>query len=347
MDNPYSKLSEKHFWNKSVANIEPHRLDPVSSPRFNISANTKIATAGSCFAQHISRFLAETGCNYLVCEDGDGLSGDERQRQNYGTFSARYGNIYTVAQLDQLYDASFGWRAPLDKAWERNDGRFVDPVRQQAVPDGFASIGELTEDRERHLAAVRQMFQEADVFIFTMGLTEAWRSRRDRTVYSAAPAVVAGIYDPELHEFVNFTVSEVYSHLRNFLVKLRAMNPSIHVLLTVSPVPLKATYECRPVISSNCYSKSVLRIAAQMAIDEFEWVDYFPSYEIISGVQSGATYFEDDMRTVRRVGVAHAMRLFSRHYLSDFAKFVPPPVDLAGGEFAVICDEEALDAVAR
>lgn len=350
MANPYGALNDYQHWRRSVSEIEAHRFDPVTAPRFRVSAETRIATAGSCFAQHIARYLSASGFTHFVTEDGANLDGEERTRRNFGVFSARYGNIYTVAQLDQLYDEAFAWRTPKEAAWLRPDDRLVDPARQQIEPDGFADLEALLSDRERHLAAVRRMFSEAELFIFTLGLTEAWRSREDGSIFSSAPGVVAGSFDPELHEFVNFGVVETHARLRSFLVKLRALNPQMKVLLTVSPVPLMATYEDRSVVVSTTYSKSVLRVAADMAIQEFNWVDYFPSFEMITGSQAGGLYFEDDAREVKRIGVAHVMRSFMAHYTnwSDLAGSAA----LAASDYdsvnsSVICDEEALDASAR
>ncbi|KAK0329975.1 hypothetical protein LTR94_034641, partial [Friedmanniomyces endolithicus] len=71
-------------------------MDPMSRAPFMISASDKVATMGSCFAQHISRRLQASGFNYFVPEAAPAsLSAAEAKAANYGVFSARYGNIYT------------------------------------------------------------------------------------------------------------------------------------------------------------------------------------------------------------------------------------------------------------
>jgi len=99
---------------------------------------------------------------------------------------------------------------------QRPDGRFVDIYRQQIDPDGFAGPVEVAEARSAHLAAVRQMFLECDVFVFTLGLTEAWRSRCDGSIFPVAPGVVGGAFDSDVHEFKNFGVDEVQADLELF-----------------------------------------------------------------------------------------------------------------------------------
>jgi len=344
---PYRDLPSYRFWKRSVSAVEAHLIDPVTHPRFTIGKEEAIATAGSCFAQHISRRISRSGYRYLVTEDRPDLPADQRAAAGYGVFSARFGNIYTTVQLLQLFEEAFGERELYAEAWQRPDGRFVDPLRQQIDGAGFATPDCVTQDRARHLRSVRRMFEQADVFIYTLGLTEAWQSRIDGRVFSAAPGVVGGLFDPDLHEFANFSVDETYGALRDFLVKFHAVNSRAKVLLTVSPVPLMATYEDRSVLSSNTYSKSVLRIAAEMAIRDHAWVDYFPSFEIITSSSAGGLYYQTDHREVNALGVAHAMRCFMRNYTKDGGRgedgAVAPLYEHATSR-DVVCDESILDA---
>lgn len=346
MTNPYSSLPDHRFWRRSVAKIEAHLFDPVVEPRFAVSPDMRIATAGSCFAQHIARALVDADFNYYVAEAGEQFSPAERAQRGYGVFSARYGNIYTTLQLNQLFDEAHGVRNPEDRAWQRRDGRWVDPFRQQVDSIGFGDGNAVIVDRELHLAAVRRMFTECDVFIFTLGLTECWLSRADGSAYSSAPGVIAHAFDPERHAFANLDVARCYDELWQFLGKLRAVNPEVRVLLTVSPVPLMATAEARSVAVATAYSKAVLRVVADMAWRAHDWVDYFPSFEIITGSQAHGRYFEEDAREVNRRGVAHAMRCFVTHYLEGACAFPVAPHPFSAENFVsqVICDDEALDA---
>ena len=346
MTNPYDDLPDHQFWRRSISRIETHRVDPVVAPRFRLAPTDRIATAGSCFAQHIARKLVEVGHGFHVTEPGEHLATTERHQHGYGVYSARFGNVYTTAQLRQLFDEALGLRTPADTALERPDGRLVDPWRQQVEPDGFSTHDELLYDRRLHLAAVRRMMSEADVFIYTLGLTEAWRSKVDGSVYSAAPGVVAGSFDPAQHEFVNFDVDAVRADLFAALETLRKVNPAVRVILTVSPVPLVATYEPRSVLVASTYSKAVLRVVADGAIRRFDWVDYFPSYEIITGSFAGGLYYEDDYREVNRLGVSHAMRCFVANYIDEPVAPRAAPL-LPYGPIAphIICEEDVLEGV--
>lgn len=121
------------------------------------------------------------------------------------------------------------------------------------------------------------MFQNSSVFVFTLGLTETWRAVADGAAFPVAPGVVSDAVAPEPYEFHNFTYAEVTADLNRFLEDLRHVNLAVRVVLTVSPVPLTATYTDEHVLVATTHSKSILRAACSAAEAAFDFVYYFPS----------------------------------------------------------------------
>jgi len=355
--NPYAGLPDYQFWRRAIERLPMAEVNPVTNVRFTLGREDKVATAGSCFAQHISRTLQNNGFGYYVAEHGNHLTQEEASRRNYGVFSARYGNLYTARQLLQLFDRAYGRFAPKDTHWVRGDGRLVDPFRPQIEADGFDSIESLEGSRREHFAAVREMFENLDVFVFTLGLTEAWRNCQDGAVFPLAPGVVAGEMAGERYEFVNFGVNDVVADMQGFIDRLLSVNPDAKIILTVSPVPLIATYENQHVLVSTTYSKSVLRAAAGEIARRNPVCDYFPSFEIITGNYNKGMYFESDLRSIKPEGVDHVMRLFLSNYVGGEARHEPAEkrgasdVDDIKREIAVVneivCDEEAIDPIGQ
>lgn len=312
---PYKSAPSHNFWRRSVAGVAVGDVDPVVEFPIKIDRSTRVATAGSCFAQHIARYLKSSGYNYYVAEKGHPILPEyARTKNNYGMFSARYGNIYTARQLRQLIERAYGAFHPAEDAWEDGSGTVLDPYRPSVQPGGFSSVLEMRLDREQHFAAVREMFESLDVFVFTLGLTECWISRVDGAAFPICPGVEGGAFDADRHQFYNQSVDDVLEDMTVFLMKLARVNPAAKVILTVSPVPLAATARHdQHVLSATVYSKSVLRVAAEMLSSRFEHVAYFPSYEIITGSFNRGAYFAEDLRNVVEAGVNHVMTLFMRH----------------------------------
>jgi hypothetical protein len=210
----------------------------------------------------------------------------------------------------------------------------------------------------QHFAAIRRAVEEADVFVFTLGLTEAWFHRSDGAVYPLCPGVAGGTFDGERHGFINLGVTEVIGDLCETIDMIRAKNANIRFILTVSPVPLVATVVDRSVLASTTWSKSVLRVAAEDVAARYDGVDYFPSYEIVTGAYARGQYFDEGLRDVTEAGVSHVMRLFMRHYAADTTRVAEDAERVADRRqrdydevrkeleelVAVMCDEVELDA---
>lgn len=348
---PYQNLPDHCYWHKAMESVPPFDVDPLVQIPFRINRSTRVATGGSCFAQHIGRELLRNNCSYYVVENPPASLPDSNHREwNYGSFSARYGNLYTARQLLQLFDRAYGKYEPRLIFWQTSTNSYVDPFRPRIQPPGYSSIDELIADRQRHFAAVRRMFETLEVFVFTLGLTESWEYSGDGAVLPLAPGVAGGVWQPDLYHFHNYSVQEVEQDLLAFIDRLREVNSTARIILTVSPVPLVATYEDRHVLVSTCLSKSVLRVAANTCATTRENVAYFPAYEIITGPHAGGAYYDDDLRSVNEKGVKHVMRTFFRHFLAGANE------TLADGEVEairyattelkslkdVICDEESL-----
>lgn len=333
-------------------------FDPVVSPSFRIAPEDAVVTAGSCFAQHVARHLADSGFNFLVTESLNPVFDHKVGAAfNYGLFPARYGNLYTARQLRQLLERAYGLFTPLCDVWDGPDGGVVDPFRPQIQPGGFLSAEELALDREGHFTAVREAFEAMDVFVFTLGLTESWHDKRDGAVYPLAPGVAGGNYDPAIHGFHNFTVDETVVDMCAAIDFIRERNPGVRVIVTVSPVPLNATAVDRHVFTSTTYSKSVLRVAAEQLSVITADCDYFPSYEIITSPFVRGQYYAEDCREVLPAGVNHVMSTFLRHYAETEA--VVADMNSGGSSelptkkatrresvenlLEVLCDEEAIN----
>lgn len=361
MNSPYSSLAPRHFWKRAVSRRAPEAIAELWQPKFLFAPDDRIATAGSCFAQHISRYLRARNAAVLDVEPAPpGLSAANAVKYGYGIYSARYGNIYTVRHLLQLAQEAVGRFAPADAVWER-DGRFFDALRPGIEPAGLPSAEAVRRHRVQHLGRVRRLLSEADIFIFTLGLTEAWTHKASGTVYPTAPGTIAGSYAPEVHGFRNFDFVEVYEDFVKFRRWAMKRNPDMKFLLTVSPVPLAATASDRHVLVATTYSKAVLRAAAGKLAQTFENVDYFPSFDLLTSAVSRGAFYSEDARQITEEGVEAVMRIFFQAQPAIAEGIVADasekPLEeeeeasdegrVPGSAAQVVCEDVLLDAFSR
>jgi GSCFA family len=330
-DHPYSDLPRSAFWRSAVAEAGLWGLSHLWASKWRLPADARFATYGSCFAQHISRSLVRRGLNWIDAEPAPFRTPDSLAREyGYGLFSARTGNIYRAAQL------------------------LACSMRPGIEPGGFASPDDLMASRASTGRAFRRAAEKADVLVFTLGLTEGWEDDQTGQCFPLCPGTGAGRFDPGRHRFVNDRAADVADGLTRAFARLWSINPELRILLTVSPVPLTATASGNHVLPATVWSKSVLRAAAgELAADDPR-IDYFPSYEIVAGLQSRSALFEPNLRTVAPQGVDLVMHhFFAGIDLSDPARpgsaAPDPTVELEAAMMAedLVCEELSLEGFNR
>lgn len=348
--NPYKQLDERYFWAPAVGRRSMFDIRELWDPKFRIAKHHRVVTFGSCFAQHIGKALKERGFNWhLVEKSPPEMSLENAKKYNYGIFSARTGNIYTASQLLQWLGWADGSQSVPDEVWKSGE-RYFDPFRPNIEPDGFSSEEEMAQSRLMAVEAFRQAVVSCSVFVFTLGLAESWRDREYGCEYPMCPGTVAGEFSKHRHVFENHDFPSIRRALTDAVRKIRSLNPSARVLLTVSPVPLTATMSGNHVLVATMESKSILRAVAGQLSRQFRFVDYFPSYEIINAPAFRGSFFEPNQRSVNPFGVAFVMNSFFDCMLEKFPVEESSvasvnrarSADLATDD--AICEEELLGA---
>lgn len=352
MSHPYHAAPAQAFWRNGVAAAEGEDFSHLFTPKFSVGERDVIATAGSCFAQHISRALAASGCSVLDAEPAPRhLAPEIAKTFGYGLYSGRYGNIYTARQMRELLEDILANPPLLPLCWPLGTG-WVDALRPAVEPEGLSSPHEVTVHRQEHLAALRAKLPECSLFVFTLGMTEAWQDRESGRTLPVCPGVIAGAFSDMTTAFVNFRYPAVMDDLASIRELLHRFNPEMRLLLTVSPVPLTATASGYHVLTATTRAKATLRAAAEDFADSHPDVDYFPSFEIVTSPAARQS-FEPNLRQVRPETVAKVMAIFMKAY--GLATLLPgdlnpalPRANLEADdpEAALICEEALLNAFA-
>ncbi|MDZ4816282.1 MAG: GSCFA domain-containing protein [Verrucomicrobiota bacterium] len=277
-----------------------------------INKQTPIGSAGSCFASRISHQLQLWGYNYIIEEDD--LPADISPRDVastiYRSASARYGNLFNVPSMRQMVERAFGLHEP-ETIIARDGKRIIDPFR--AITALYKTEEGYLEDYRKHNEGLRKALSKCEVFILTLGLTEAWQFVHSGQYVSVAPWKV----EPVLLRKKNLNVKENVEELEKLFEIYRRFVPGIKLIISVSPVPLNKTFcNDRHVVEASSYSKSTLRAAAEEFVRNHpESCFYFPSYEMV--MYGTRKAWEPDMRHVSWDAVRRVMRLFQIMYLED------------------------------
>lgn len=313
-DCPYNNLPERAFFRSAPLRQGNLLIDP--QPDFHLTPESRVISAGSCFAARIATFIHKSGINYLAQDDRNPAHAADIQEEAPHLFSLRYGNLYTARHLMQLLQRVTGQLVAEPATAVDKKGRYRNLFRPSVF--SYTTLEALRADDVSHLTNARALISQADIFMFTLGLSEQWLDSETGLAMPSTPGCGYGAFEDARHSFHNSSLAEVRDELLQAFTLLESLNPKIKILLTLSPVPLVATYEKTSAVEATFYSKSLLRQAIDEAIKKWprKNITYFPSYEIITNPHVIKENFEDDMRGISEAGVARVLSHFGRCYLS-------------------------------
>jgi hypothetical protein len=242
-----------------------------------------VVAFGSCFARHITEHL---------------------DAQGYAVFGKDLGLNAHIIRFGEGMVNTFAIRQQLE--WALGDREF--PENLWFGPDKeIASLDPAIREETRHI------LERARVFIFTLGLSEIWFDKVSGEAFWRA--IPAALFDPERHGFRVSSVEENLANLRTIVTLVRRLDPHNRVILTLSPIPLMATFRPVSCLTANSVSKAFLRVAIDQLITGQSGeanVFYFPSYEIVTELFPDPRL--DDNRHIKPEIIRFVMDTFCRHY---------------------------------
>jgi GSCFA family len=283
---------------------------PAIGPGFQLQREDKLFAIGSCFARGIESALIEQKMEVLsrTTEFDSFPAANNEMRLG---FTNKYNTFSIYNELRWALDPATEF--PRDSLVEVGNGLFYDPHTNPALQ--LASLEE-TIHRHQIIESVTRRIPKCRVVIITLGLAEVWRDKIANIFLNHTPIPEALRSHPDRYEFHITNFAQNLSNLERIHTLLSQFgHPDVQVVVTVSPVPLLATFSGEDVVVANTYSKSVLRTVAQEWAAAHKNVHYFPSYEIVQNSDRLVTW-EEDLRHVKGEVANHIMRLFLRHYLA-------------------------------
>lgn len=264
-------------------------------PRVKFSRLDPVFTIGSCFARNVEEALLGKGFNILT---------------RGGSYPYPHGNLnrYNSPVMCQELEFAAGLRTFNEDGIVRIRGGFVDLTSYGA----FTTRDEAVLHRQRSTALFAQL-THAKLAIITAGLSEIWFDRDFGVFCNISPSEAAKSF-PERFEFRVMNFADNLAALEKLVQLIRSCSTDCKILLTVSPVPLGATFVSRDVLISNTYSKACLRAAVEELYWKYDFIDYFPSYEMVT-LSDPAIVWESDRRHVRRQFVQKIMDEFVARFV--------------------------------
>ena len=283
---------------------------PEIEPKFKLRPQDKFYAIGSCFARGIEHMLVHRRIAVeSVAPEFVNLQPVNKEVTGLG-FTNKYNTFSILNELRWALDPEAVF--PIDSIVQVTESTWFDPHITPTLE--LAGLQE-TLDRRAMMQTVSKRIANCRAVIITLGLVEVWRDCEVDVYTNSTPARSVLKTQPKRYEFHLTSFAQNWANLEAIHALLtRYCHPEVRIVITVSPVPLMATFSKMDVVVANTYGKSLLRAIAQEWAAAHVNVDYFPSYEIVQNSNRAAVW-ERDLRHVTGAGVQHIMELFLRNYL--------------------------------
>lgn len=278
------------------------------TPKFAIARDARFFCIGSCFARNIEEHLLYSGLEVLskrIVAPIEEWSGRSTGLINKFTSHSILNEIEWLASPPDFNDPSL--YAETGEGW----------LDLQLAPGVRPVTFERAVERRRYMTETYfARLKQADVVVMTLGLVEVWRDERLGVYLNAAPSIWSVRRQPGRYTLEVLDVAANVAALESARAALKALRPDLRFIVTVSPVPMAATFTGVDVVVANTLSKSTLRAAANAFVRAHDDVDYFPSYEIVTHSPRDFAYGEDRLHVTDRI-VGPVTDTFTRTYIGE------------------------------
>ncbi|MBK9193031.1 MAG: GSCFA domain-containing protein [Crocinitomicaceae bacterium] len=242
-----------------------------------------IVAVGSCFAGEIGKKLSDGRFNILV--------------NPFGTIF----NPHSIAGLISAEDLNPDLFVKRDQNW----------CHFQLHSDLNHSD---QEELKNHISEQKKLIQEkletGDLLIITFG--SAWIYR-----HIATNEIVANCHKFPQQNFIKELINpeDLKSQYVALFENLHRKNPKLKILLTVSPVKY-----LKDGLHENNLSKSVLLLLSDFLAKRFDFVYYFPAFELVNDDLRDYRFYKEDLAHPNEQAIKYIFEKFTGAYCSDKTK---------------------------
>ena len=281
---------------------------PQIELKFKLRPEDKFYAIGSCFARGLENALIGRGVTVeSAAPEFARLKPVNKDVTGLG-FTNKHNTFSILNELRWALDPEAVF--PVESIVQVTESTWSDPHTATTLePAGFDE----TLERRSLMQTVTKRIINCRAVIITLGLAEVWRDLQADVYINRTPSIKC---HPDRYEFHLTSFAENWTNLEAIHALLsRYGHPDFHIVITVSPVPLMATFSTMDVVVANTYTKSLLRAVAQEWAMAHDNVAYFPSYEVVQNSDRAAVW-EPDLRHIVPAGAEHIMELFLQSYVA-------------------------------
>jgi len=255
----------------------------ISSSKIQIQHENAILSIGSCFAQNIGNRL---------------LTG------KFSTLLNPFGIVYNPISIQKTIFKIKNKEIYTEKNIIENNGLW-----HSLDHHGCFSSTNLTEILQNINSAIKNanvFLQSTNRVLITLGTAHVFE-------YKKTGEVVTNCHKLPNNDFnrKRLNVSEIVAALSATFDLLKSQNEDLKIIMTVSPIR-----HIRDGLQENQLSKATLLLAIDELVQNFDFVEYFPAYELVLDDLRDYRFYESDMIHPNNLAIDYIWEQFSKTYFS-------------------------------
>jgi hypothetical protein len=257
------------------------------SPNHLIGLKSPVLTIGSCFADAI---------------------GNRLKINKIFTRPNPFGVIYNPHSIHKALEYAVLKSSASESTFLQNNERFLNYDFHSEL--SASSKEELNLLLESSIHETHQFIKSSQWLIITYGTAWVYQRHDDGEIVANCHKMPGNLFSKSL-----LTHRKMIESFDLLYKDLKKLNPSIQIILTVSPVRhVKDTLEL------NSVSKSVLRLACHTLSTSYDDVHYFPAYEIMMDDLRDYRFYKADMIHPSAVAEEYIWEKFIDTYIDNELK---------------------------
>lgn len=251
------------------------------SSKFKIEGNDKLFFIGSCFTENI---------------------GNQLQRLKFESIINPFGIVYNPISISNSLETLLQNKLSLESdlfehqgVWHSFDfhSRFSDVKKEKCL-----------EKTNQSITNASLALKNTNVLFITFGSAHVYHLKNQKKTVANCHKLPANHFDKTYIDF-----NQTFSIYKSLFTKLKEQNPNLKIITTLSPVRYLSDG-----FAENQKSKAILTLLCHALKDNFEFVDYYPAYEMMMDDLRDYRFYADDMIHPNHMAINYIFNHFSAVY---------------------------------
>lgn len=253
----------------------------IPKPDFSLDLSSKLLTIGSCFAEVVGNQLKDNKLNVQVNP---------------------FGTLFSPLAIYNALELALGTKTLDERLFLENQGIHF----HYDFHSSFSALTKSELHQKINFQIANCQLSTTNVIILTFGSAFVYRLQNPPTYIANCHKMPSQLFERDL-----LSVKDICKAFGQLYKALKSLNPSLHIILSVSPVR-----HTRDGIPQNSLSKSILRAACHYLATDFEGVSYFPSYEIMLDDLRDYRFYKPDLIHPNEVAEQYIFEKFTETYFN-------------------------------